>query len=174
MANPIPQHNPTDGLGVAAYVHVSGTGIGATSQLPGQGNGASSSGVLPNAQYSLLLNVSGSPNPSTCQLTATAVDAKNNAYSTVNSFVYKSYNYPLAGSPAWYNPKRGSSTGNSVSNYNDNVASVSSSGLITAVAPGQAIIEIEFPVFDNTLGNQPNTGNPYEMIYAQVIVQVGA
>jgi hypothetical protein len=174
MANPTPQHNPTDGLGVAAYVHVTGSGVGSIgATFSGQGNGASSSGVLPNAQYGLILSLSSAGGKSnTCQLTASAVDAKNNAYSTVGSFVYKSYNNPSNGSPSWYKPSRGSSTGNSVSNYNDNVASVSSSGLITAIAVGQAIIEVQFPTFDNTIGNDANTGNPDEMIYAQIVVEV--
>lgn len=174
MANPNPQHNPTDGLGVAAYVQVSGTGItncsggsGTAQGTNGQGKGATPSGTSPVAQYALSMNVGGTPNAATCQLTATAVDAKNNAYSTVGSFIYKSYNNPSAGSPAWYNPKN-------FGTYNANVASVSSSGLITAVAPGQAIIEVQFPVFDNTLGTFSQTGNPQEMIYAQIVVTVGA
>jgi hypothetical protein len=119
--------------------------------------------------------VSATGYAATCQLTATAVDVKNNAYTTVNSFVYKSYNDPAAGSPAWYNPKPGTSggiTGNTT--YNANVASVSSSGLITALNPGTAIIEVQFPVFDNDIGDQSNTGNPNEMIYSQIIVTVRA
>lgn len=152
MANPNPQHNPTDGLGVAAVVQVSGTGITAE-HTPATG--------APNpGPYSLSLNVGGTPNPTTCQLTASLVDVNNTAYSPVGSFVYKSYNNFTA-------------TESAFAGYSGKIASVSGSGLITALSPGQAIIEVQFPTFDNTLGNDANTGNPDEMVYAQIIVQVG-
>lgn len=77
---------------------------------------------------------------------------------------YKSFNNPgTTGSPAWLKLSNFGS-------YNPNVASVSGSGLITAIAVGQAIIEVAYPVFDNTLGNQ--AGEPINFIYTQVVVTV--
>jgi hypothetical protein len=87
--------------------------------------------------------------------------------------VYRSYSDPAnkAGSaPVWYRPSN-------FSGYDPNVASVSSTGLITARFAGQAIIEVAFPTFDNTLGNGPQvtgglTAEPINMIYANVVVNV--
>lgn len=56
--------------------------------------------------------------------------------------------------------------------YNTNVATVSGGGLITAVAKGQAIIEVSFPVFDNSIA-APAFGVAANAIYAQIVVQVG-
>ena len=255
MANPNPQHVPTDGLGVAAYVQVTGTGItnpsGGTNTHPGsngnngQGIGATAGGTFPNAQYALTLSLGGT---NTCQLTTVLKDVQNNTYAsgtgitnvaltanvvtltvanstgalvaggtykitslvtatflngqtvtlttanatTVtfpfvhadyasaadtgnigsgNSPTYKSYNNPSAGSPAWFRP----SVFVAVPAYNNgNVASVSSTGLITGLAVGQAVIEIQFPTFDDVMTpqNDATTGNPTMMIFNQVLVTV--
>jgi hypothetical protein len=50
-------------------------------------------------------------------------------------------------------------------------ATVSASGLITAVANGNCTIEVGYPVFDNTLGNVP-LGWPSEKISRGVYVHV--
>jgi hypothetical protein len=180
--NPNPQHVPTDGLGVAAYVQVSGTGItspsGGTTVHPGasgtngQGIGATAGGTFPVAQYALTLSLSSAGGFSnTCQLTTTEVDVKNNAYSPVGSPVYVSYGDPnnAAGSPpAWYKPS-------AFAGYTAEIVSVSSSGLITSRGVGQAIVEVSFPTFDNTLGNGPsdiNEAEPVNFIYVQIIVTV--
>ena len=194
MANPSPQHNPTDGLLVAAYVQITGTNVtncanggltvstestaNDTTGLNGQGYGAVSSTSHPVAQYALKLSLSGATYGgtvyhSTCQLTTVLKDVANTTYSRVGAPVYRSYGDPAnkAGSAAaWYNPSN-------FTGYDPNVASVSSLGLITARAKGQAIIEVAFPTFDNTLGNGASvTGGlraePQQMIYAQVIVTV--
>lgn len=194
MANPSPQHNPTDGLGVAAYVQVTGTGItnraggGLTTGTEmtgagypnGQGIGGVASTNHPVAQYALSLSVSASGGlAATCQLTTVLKDVANTTYSTSNSgnTVYKSYNNPAAGSPSWYRPSPGTTggtTGNTT--YNASVASVSSTGLITALFPGQAIIEVQFPTFDNVMTPEDDatTGNPTQMIYAQIVCTVSA
>lgn len=178
MANPNPQHNPTDGLGVAAYVTLTGTGLtnpsGGSLAHPGsngangQGIGATSGGVFPNAQYALTLSLAGT---STCQLTTVIKDVQNNTYSQVTAPTYFSYGDPAnkAGSPpAWYNPSN-------FAGYDPNVASVSSSGLITARHAGQTIIEVAFATFDNTLGNDGQAQKePNNFIYAQIIVTVTA
>ena len=123
MANPNPQHTPTDGLGVAAYVQVTGTNVvnnsgGAgtaqgTQGFPlGQGIGAAPSSYHPNAQYELTLSLSaatvnGVTYAATCQLTTVIKDVANTTYTPVGSPVYRSYGDPAnkAGSaPAWYHP----------------------------------------------------------------------
>jgi hypothetical protein len=199
VSNPNPQHNPTDGLGVAAYVQVTGTNItncsggGLTPAtestandsrgLNGQGYGAVA-GVratppgtsYPNAQYTLQLSLGsktygGVAYFSTCQLTTVLKDVANVTYSPAGSPTYKSYNDPDAGSPSWFRPSV-------FAGYSDgSVASVSSSGLITALAVGQAIIEVQFPTFDfagSALDPEPSqaSGDPVMMIYCQIIVNV--
>lgn len=193
--NPNPQHNPTDGLGVAAYIQLAGTNLtnranggltvategtaNDTTGLNGQGFGAvagSNTSFKPNAQYHLILSlgantIGGTAYAATCQLTASAVDVEGAAYSPVGSFVYFSYSDPAnkAGSPpVWYKPS-------DFGSYDPNVASVSSSGLITARALGQAIIEVSFPFSDNTLGNDAQgEKEPDNFIYSQIVVDVVA
>lgn len=186
MANPNPQHNPTDGLGVAAFVQLTGTNLtnrsGGSLAHPGsnggngQGIGATASsgsgaGTFPVAQYALTQSLSAAGGfAATTQLAVVLKDVQNNTYSPTGSPVYKSYNNPgVSGTPAWYKPSNGTAGPNT---YNPNVASVSGSGLITALAVGQAIIEVQFPTFDNTEGDSSGTGDPFDMIYAQIVVTV--
>lgn len=212
MANPNPQHNPTDGLGVAAFVQVTGTNItnrsgggltpateatyAGTSAANGQGYGAVA-GVratppgtsYPVAQYALTLSLSGKTiagvtYASTCSLVTVLKDVANTTYTPVGTVVYKSYNDPLSTqtSPPWYRPSNAISGNGLLANqtaYNANVASVSSLGVITAIAVGQAIIEVQFPTFDfagSALDPEPtqNSGDPVQMIYAQIVVTVVA
>jgi hypothetical protein len=86
--------------------------------------------------------------------------------------VYKSYNDPTG---AFFNPSP-LILNNSSPAYSALVASVSASGLITALHPGQAIIEVQFPTFDDvqTPETDSDTGNPEEMIYSQIEVRVSA
>lgn len=190
----MPSSNPTTGLGVAAYVQVSGTNItspsGGTTVHPGavaspingQGIGATAGGVFPVAQYALSLSLSSAGSlHNTCQLTASVVDVQNNSESASAGFVYVSYNNPSAGSPSWYRPSPATS-GNGAGNtaYTADIASVSSSGLITGLAVGQAIIGVQYPVFSNNLGQMNDfpsgntNGSPNEVmgIYCQIIVTV--
>jgi hypothetical protein len=197
MANPNPQHVPTDGLNVAAYVQVTGTNItncagggltiateataNDTTGLNGQGYGAVASTHHPVAQYALQLSLSGKTiggtvYASTCQLNTVLKDVANTTYSGIQSPTYKSYNDPLAGNPAWYRPSNGQA---GPETYNPNVASVSSTGLITAIAKGQAIIEVQYPTFDfvqSSLDPEPTqaSGDPVQMVYCQIVVTVVA
>lgn len=262
MANPVPQHTPTDGLGVAAYVQVTGTNVtnnsggagtaqGTIGTPLGQGIGAAPSGTRPNAQYALTLSLSaatvnGVTYAATCQLTTVLKDAQNNTYlsgtaitnvaltsnvatltvanstgalvagnsytitglvtatflngqtvtlltanaTTItfafthanygsaadtgnigsgNSPTYKSYNNPSKGSPSWFRP----SVFVAVPPYNNgDVASVSSTGLVTSLAAGEAVVEVQFPTFDNTEGTSSGTSDPFDMIYCQIVVHV--
>lgn len=181
--NPNPQHTPTDGLGVAAYVQLSGSSGSSVIEsngaaFPGQGDGAVPSGTRPVAQYGLTLSVSAAGGYVTSLAAiASLVDAQNNPYdpSDLDQFTAISYNNPSAGSPEWYNPSN-------FAGYNPNVASVAASGIsgstagitITALNPGQAVIEVAFATFDNTLGNtaQPPADQPVMKIYVQVVVTV--
>jgi hypothetical protein len=189
MANPNPQHNPTDGLAVAAYVQVTGTnitnnsgGVGAaqgTVGFPlGQGIGAASSTKHPVAQYQLTLSlgsktVNGVAYSNTCQLTTIVKDVANTTYTPrIGSPVYKSYGNPVG---AFYNPSNGISGNGLLANqvaYSALTASVSAGGLVTGLHVGQTIIGVQFPVFDNTLGNESTMGNPQEMIYVQIVCNV--
>jgi len=211
MANPNPQHVPTDGLGVAAYVVLSGgTGASALSNPSGgslahpgtQGSPSNGQGIgategkssvvstapgFPVAQYAITLSLSAASTYETAAvLTAALVDAQNNAYSPVGNFVALSYNDPAAGSPAWYKPSN-------FAGYNPNVASVVASSTndatitVTALALGTAVIEVQFPTFDNNLSSPaigptpgipvgatatPQQNNPNMMIFTQVLVTV--
>jgi len=197
MANPNPQHVPTDGLGVAAYVVLSGgTGASALSNPSGgslahpgtQGSPSNGQGIgategkssvvstapgFPAAQYAITLSLSAASTYETAAvLTAALVDAQNNAYSPVGNFVALSYNDPAAGSPAWYKPSN-------FAGYNPNVASVVASSTndatitVTALALGTAVIEVAFPTFDNTIGTATQAEDePTQFIYVQVYVTV--
>jgi len=178
MANPSPQPTPTSGVGTAAYVQVSGTNVGNCSQPVGglgQGTGAIPSTNHPVAQYALTLSlasktISGVAYASTCQLTTTIKDVANTTFTGANSPVYKSYAYP---SGAWYSPSVFTPPSGSPA-YNGQIASVSGSGLITGLHVGQCIIEVQFSTFDDVQNpaTNTNTGDPWQMIYAQIVVNV--
>jgi hypothetical protein len=195
MANPNPQHNPTDGLGVAAYVVLSGgTGTSALSNpsggnlghpgtqgTNGQGIGATEGGStsvatapgFPSAQYAITLSLSAAGTYETAAvLTAALVDVKNNSYSPVGNFTAYSYNNPAAGSPAWYKPSN-------FAGYSADVCSAAASSTndatitITGLHLGTGIVEVAFPTFDNTIGTDTQAEDePTMFIYVQVIVTV--
>jgi hypothetical protein len=182
----------TTGLGVAAYIQLTGGTGGSALSNPsggtlahpgsnggnGQGIGATAGGTFPVAQYALTLSVSGAGTyETTANLTAELFDVQNNPYvpSDLDQFTAISYNNPSAGSPSWYRPSN-------FAGYSPDVASVSASGIsgstagiaVTALNPGQAIVEVAFATFDNTLGNtaQPPADQPVMKIYVQVVVTV--
>jgi hypothetical protein len=194
MANPNPQHNPTDGLAVAAYVQVTdernllrntslgtakvqGTTGGPLGQGVGAGTGAAN---YPQCQYELTLSlgsktVNGVAYFPTSQLTTVVKDVANTTYTPrVGSPVYKSYGDPVG---AWYNPSNGISGNGLLANqvaYSALTASVSGSGLIAALHVGQCIVEVQFPVFDNVMTPEADadTSDPTQMIYVQIVVNV--
>ena len=188
MANPNPQHVPTDGLGVAAYITLSGSNgnstitnsSGGANQSNGNngqgiGPGTAATGTEPVAQYALTLSVGANGGYETSLVClAKLVDVANSQYTPVNSIVVKSYNNPSAGSPAWYKPSNFAGYSADVASVSDtaSISVGSESFVITALNPGQAIIEVQFPTFDNTNGDDSDTGNPKDMIYVQVVVTV--
>ena len=174
--NPNPQHNPTDGLGVGAYVTLLDNNSGASKLTKvGSSVALSPGNTVGGIQYACTLSVAGtSPYASTVQLVPLVVDVKGNTYSAINTPTYKCYGTPQ--NSGWYNPKPYSDTTSTSPNYNADIASVSSSGLVTAIAPGQVIVEVQFPTFDDVMTPETNTGtgNPTMMIYAQIILTVVA
>jgi len=173
--NPNPQHNPTDGLGVAVAIQLSGSsGSSVVTALRTPGANKPYPGV-----YTLTLSVAAAGGfAATLTPTATLVDASNAAYTPTGTFRWRSYNNPAAGSPGWYHP----------SNFNDgtmnyvgaesNAAVNNTTGAITVTKPGQAIIECSFPAFDNTQGltaggSIDNTQPIYQSdIYVHIILTV--
>jgi hypothetical protein len=186
MSNPNPQHNPTDGLAVAAYVQVTGTNVvnnsggagaaqGTIGFQTGQGIGAVSSTKHPQAQYNLTLSLSsktvnGVAYSSTCQLTTLIKDVANTTYTApVNVPTYQSQ----APSGAFYNPSNAISGNGLLANqvpYSAVVATVSAGGLITASHVGQTGIGIHFPTFDSVIAGSQN--QPIMRLYAIVLVNV--
>jgi hypothetical protein len=68
-------------------------------------------------------------------------------------------------------------TGPNGSPVNTNVATVSASGLVTAVAQGGTVVEVSYPTFNNTVGDVVSPGNimnglPINKVYAEVNVTV--
>ncbi|SRR6266496_1668267 len=187
--------NPTDGIGVAAYVTLSGSngnsvihntsgGANKTDGGNGQGVGAgtAASGDFPVAQYSLTLSVSAAGGYETSLVClATIKDVANDPVSVTNEIVTKSYNNPSAASGSWYNPSNYAGYSADVASVSDtaSISVGSESFVITALAVGQAIVEVMFPTFDNNLGDQatadvpnPESLNPLMFISAQVVVTV--
>ena len=138
--------------------------------------------IARSAQYELTLSlgaktVNGVAYASTCQLTTVLKDVANTTYTGLQSPTYKSYNDPAAGSPAWYRPSTFADSSSTSPAYNGSVASVSSSGLVTALAVGESIVEVQYPTFDFTsspLDPEPSqaTGDPVMMVYCQIRVVV--
>lgn len=61
--------------------------------------------------------------------------------------------------------------------YSSSVATVSATGLLTAVAKGVSVVEVSYPTFNNSVGAVASTGNimnglPINKVYAEVNVQV--
>jgi hypothetical protein len=83
MANPSPQHTPTDGLGTPNRINLSGTGVTA---------------IVTGQQYQVSLNVGGSPNPATVALTGTLKDIAGSTFTSGNgnSISWVSYNTNVA------------------------------------------------------------------------------
>src|SRR5258708_2653299 len=93
--NPVPQHQPTDGLGVAAEVAVTSDG---------QGNSALVTTSFA-AEYAMTLSKSAASGwNSSVNLTATAKDVKDGLYFPQGNFFVRNPNNPSAGSPAFYKP----------------------------------------------------------------------
>jgi hypothetical protein len=179
MANPNPAHNPTDGLLSAVAVQLSGTGVTAQ-KTPSTGHPYAGS-------YSVSLSLAGT---STVVVTPSLVDVNNAAYAaTAANWVYRSYNNPQiteSTAPAASASTSANPTLSPTPTRTAKIASVGASGAstvtVTALAVGQAIIEVAYPTFDNsegsmTVGNlggaSAGTSVPKDAIAIQLIVTVG-
>jgi hypothetical protein len=194
----MPSSNPTTGLGVPLYVHVSGTNvqnsgnltggptnspIGATAGTPqGQGSGpqtGTAGQYRPVAQYALTLSLSGATYNgvayhNSCALIGSVVDCSGtvipNSEYTLANFIWEAYQ--SYSKDLWYRPNAGTAGPNT---YNGEVVSLGASYgtydadvVVTANAVGQAVIECSYPFADNSLGD--NTGyNPEDETPVQAI-----
>ncbi len=193
----MPSSNPTTGIGVAAYVQISGVNItncagGSTthpgtlaSPINGQGIGATAGGVFPVAQYALTLSLSnktinGVKYNSSAELIASIVDVLNepiaNGGYNQTTPTWEAYCAPAPNTEGWYNP-------NAFSGYNACVVTLGApygtydaDVVVTANAVGQCIVEAQFPFADNTLGDNGGYNipekTPVQMVYAQIICTV--
>jgi hypothetical protein len=154
MANA--DHNPTDGLGTAAYVTL--TDGAAVMTKVGSQVALSPGNKVGGNQYALTLSIAGSAKagfaPTSDTLVGVVVDVKGNTFTTGNGNVvkFRAYESPASGK-----------TNNIVNVTNNGQAPVANSCTLAPVTVGQAIVEAYFPTFDGT-------GTEY--IYAQVIVTV--
>lgn len=55
---------------------------------------------------------------------------------------------------------------------NPSVATVNASGMITGVKQGDCVIEVSYPLANNTKGVHPTTGAYIEKIYAEINVRI--
>lgn len=175
LAKSTTTQNTGSGSQFAAWFSGSTPGGADFSATPGAGTGAA--GATPGGnQYGLTLSLSATGGfATTCQLSLVASDTQGNTESATGT--YLCYNDPAF---TGFNPKT-ASTGFPVPTHTDGrVASVSlSGGLITALAVGQAIVEIQVPFAGNTEGSFAaiNSGDSVgsevrQMDYAQIVVQV--
>jgi hypothetical protein len=197
----MPSSNPTTGLGVAAYVHVSGvnvtpagglTGgptndpIGPTSGFPqGQGTGAVPSTGHPVAQYALTLSLSGATvdgvlYASSAELTASVVDCANTAQTGAYEVdaVWEAYCAPAPNTEGWYRPNNFVPPGKSPKYDAATVILGTPYGtydadvVVTANAVGQCIVEAQWPTFDNDLGDNDGYARPTETPIMMIYAQV--
>jgi hypothetical protein len=123
-------------------------------------------------QYGLTLSLSASGGfAATCQLTVQAYDEEGNTESDTG------VNYVSYADPEFtgFSPSTASTGFPLPTNFDGSAADVSSTGLITAEAVGQAIIEVQVPFALNTLANMAgDSQDPMvrQMVYAQIVVQV--
>lgn len=171
---------PTSGIGVAAYVQLSGTNLVALETV---------SASHPNpGPYSLTLSLSSvSPYSNTCVITPITVDAVDTTVSsTAASWAAQSFGSYVGTEASVYT---GTLNGANIApkpTSTGKIASIAGTGTnsitITAVAKGQCVCEITYPTFNNTetgkvvsTGIPPVSNNvtiPNDSIAAQVIVTV--
>jgi hypothetical protein len=127
-----------------------GLGVAAKIAVPGNVQFQSAYSTVPGYNV-VVLSKSGTVYPQTFQLVPVLEDVAGNVQSAVQAVEYVS--------------------------YSSGVASVSSSGLISAVAEGGSVVEVSYPTFGNTDGtiyspSNPMNGLPKNKIYAEVNVTV--
>ena len=148
----------TSGVGKPTAVTLSGSGITKVVTSSGQ------PGVTNEYQLSLSLSASGGL-AATCQLTAQAVDQAGSSQSNTG-IVYASYSDPVF---TGFNPAVPSATAvyPAPTRSNGVVASVSGSGLITAIGLGKATIEAQVPFGGDT---DANVATSYGNVLKQAVI----
>jgi hypothetical protein len=157
--NPVPQHNPTDGLNVAAQVVITGSDASATGSAPVT--------VVSGREYTMILSKSNVGYDTFVNLTVAVEDIKGGVYDVQGVLTVSNPNNPSAGSPTWYKPSNFAGYSNDV--FSASVASNTATGgtvLVTALNVGHGTLEINFPTFDNT------EAAPAEKIYCKVDITV--
>lgn len=124
MANPSPQHTPTDGLGTATQITLTSNGA----------NGSVLNTIVAGRLYSVNLSVSGATINSVVYqtgntLTAAIKDIGGNAFASGNGNAISFRSYDTS-----------------------RVTVTSPGGVLAAVAPGNTIVEARFASFDGTDG----------------------
>lgn len=156
MANPSPQHNPTDGKGTAVAIVLSDAAAKMTKV--GSQVALSPGNRIGGHQYALTMSVAGGANPfvpSTDHITPLVVDILGLTFTTGNGNVVKWR--------AYESPASGANSGKEIAN----VTGEPDGGCdILALNPGQCIVEAYFPTFDNSEGTYA------EFIYSQIILTV--
>ena len=123
--NPVPQHNPTDGLNVAAQIYLTADGQG----------GSLLSTVVAGREYQIILSLSAKSGwDANSTITAAVVDIKGGVYDVQQAVTVNDYNTSVASVSA----VSASATGGSF--------------VLTAVAVGEAQVDVVFPTFDTTDG----------------------
>jgi hypothetical protein len=166
---------PTPNSGIFKAVEVRLAGVPALTQYTLAAGPAGGSGSAGGPQYTVTLSLSGT---NIMFLTATIEDVDGNPVGVNHSCVWISYNaHPNAADFAAKNPT------DVVESYPPKLAGqlgdiceVTSTGQLTGTVfaknIGEAIVECQFPFGDNTIGNDQTTGDPINMVYAQVRVVV--
>ena len=139
-------------MGNPANDVTTGLGVAAKIVVPGNVQFQSAYSTVPGYNV-VVLSLSGTKGPQTFQLVPVLEDVAGNVQSQTAGTEYVSYG---AG-----------------------VATVSSSGLITAVKEGESVVEVSYPTFNNSVGtivspSNPMNGLPVLKVYAEVNVTVVA
>jgi hypothetical protein len=155
MANPNPQHNPTDGLGTAVAITL--TDSAAKMTKVGSQVALSPGNRIGGHQYALTMSVTGVGAEATEKLVGVVVDVKGLTFASGNGNVVK---YRVYESPA-----NGANSGKEIVNVTNSAQNpIANSCDMIALNVGQAIVEAYFPSFDTTDGT--------DFIYSQVILTV--
>lgn len=139
-------------MGNPANDVTTGLGVAAKIAVPGNVQFQSAYSTVPGYN-TVVLSLGGSKGPTTFQLVPVLEDVAGSTQAAVQTVEYVS--------------------------YSSDVATVSSSGLITAVKEGGSVVEVSYPAFGNTVGtinspSNPMNGLPIAKIYAEVNVTVVA
>jgi|SRR5208337_452848 len=178
MANPNPQHTPTDGLGTAAFMTLTCSSPTALTKV-GSSVALSPGNRVGGNQYALTLSVAGTGAPiySTVTIVPLVVDVKGNTFTSGNGNVPKGRVYPSG------NTAQGTE---GVYVVNQGVPNWIT---LTANKVGQYVVEVYFPFADGpTTVSNPNYGanlpadvisdlsvaSDGDFIYAQILVTVVA